>query len=145
MQENPLSPLVVLGRAGVKLLAPIEHRAHVFELTFHGLYVLFGAVFGVNTRLYSVILGRQSERVEAHRLENRVALHALEPRERIGGTVVIPMPEVQIRARGVGKHLENVVFLVRVLAVKGVQTFLFPNIVPLFFDCFVIHYNARSV
>ena len=144
LNKQPLRPLVIFGRGGVKFRVPIEHRTHVFQLTFHRGYIFHRAVKRMNTRLYSVVFGRQTERVEAHRLENVVAFHALITRVRIGKTVVVPMPQVQICARGVGEHFESVIFFLFRVVLEGVNFVLRPDFVPFFFDCFIVH-NGVSV
>ena len=59
------------------------------------------------------VLGRQAERVEAHRPQHRVAVAAAEVRDDVAEHVVADVPHVQL-ARGVREHLEHVRLLARV-------------------------------
>ena len=142
LQEQPLRPLVVLGRAGVKLVVPVVHRTDFLELPFHGGDVLHGAVLGVYARLYRVVFGGQTERVEAHGLEHFVALHLLETRIGVGGTVVIPVPRMKFCARRIGEHLQHIPLLVDAGGVELVEPRLLPYLLPLAFDFQHIHIDS---
>ena len=140
LEEHPLRPFVVVFLAGFDLGRPVEHGAHGAELTFHGRNILFGRILGVNTRLNGVILGGKSEGVKAHGLEYVVALHPLETGIGIGGTVVVPVPDVQFCTRGIGEHFKNVqLFAFGVLFIELVEFCLFPACLPLFLDGMMIH------
>ena len=112
LKEHPLRPLVVVGQTGFDLVIPIVHSADTLELPFHRGDIFEGAFLGVNTRLYGVVFGGQSECVESHRLENLVALHTLEARERVGRSVVVPVSRMKFRPRRIGKHFETIIFFV---------------------------------
>ena len=98
----------------------------------------------MNTGFYSIVFGRKTKRVEAHRLENVVAFHALITRVRIGKTVVVPMSQVKICAGRVGEHFESVIFFLFRIVFEGVNFVFSPYFVPFFFDCFIVH-NGVSV
>src|SRR5262245_46871266 len=55
-----------------------------------------------------VLLGRQAERVPAHRVQHVVAAHAPGPRHDVGGGVPLGMTDVQTDAGRVGEHVEDV-------------------------------------
>ena len=142
LQEQPLRPLVVARLAGLYLIVPVEGRAHVAELAFHGLDVLFGGVLGMDARLYRVVFGGQTESVEPHGVEHFPALHTQQTRVDVRQTEVVPMPEVQVRARGIGEHLQHVLLLVRAGLVEGVQTLLLPFFLPLLLYFKMIHISV---
>ena len=139
LQEEPLRPLIVFGHAGVHFVVPVVHRAYLPQLFLHGGDVLHGAVLGMDARLYGVILGRQTESVEAHGLEHLIPLHPLETRIGIRRTVVVPVPRMKFRAGRIGKHFQNVTFLVHSAAVELVKSRIRPDLLPLLFDLSEIH------
>ncbi len=75
LQEQPLVPAVIFRQAGREFVIPVEHAAHFAQLLFHGLDIVQRAVLGVDAGLDRIVLGRQAEGVEAHRLEDFIALH----------------------------------------------------------------------
>ena len=111
-QEQPLVPLVVLGRAGGQLAAPVDGETQRLELLLHVGDVVVGPLRGRDPVLDRGVLGGQAEGVPAHRLEHVVALHAMEARQHIADGVVAHMPHVQL-ARRVGEHRQAVVFRLR--------------------------------
>ena len=139
LQKHPLRPLVVVGKASLDLVVPIVHCADAFELRFHGGDVLESAFFGVDTRLYRIVFGRQTERVKAHGLKHFVTLHTFESGKRVGRAVVVPVSRVKFRARRVREHLEAVVFFVHSRAVEFVKAGFFPDLLPFAFDLLIIH------
>ena len=78
LQEKPLRPFVVLGKAGDHFPAPVVDSAHVPELAAHVLNVLHGPGERVNTALDGGVLGRKAEGIKTHRVENVITLHPLE-------------------------------------------------------------------
>ena len=89
--------------------------------------------------LNGVLLGRESKCVVSHRVQDVVAPHAPEARERVGRDVAERVPHVQPLARGVGEHVENEVGVARgqgaregadrVIGVEGSQ--FLPAVLPL--------------
>ena len=59
-------------------------------------------------RLDRVFLGRQAERVEAHRVHHALALHPCGAADDVGGRVALGMAYVEAVAAGVGEHVEHV-------------------------------------
>ncbi len=108
LDEPPLRPPVVLGRRGVDLAVPVEHRAHALELSAHALDVRHRPVVGVQPAAFDGrVLGRQAEGVEADGEEHVVPAHAAVARQRIGGRHREPVPDVQV-PRGVREHRQRV-------------------------------------
>ena len=98
----------------------------------------------MDTRLYREVFCGQTERVEAHGLEHFKALHALKPRVGIRRTVIVPMPDVELRARGIGEHFQNVQFFVYVFLVENVELGFLPFCLPFAFYGFHIHTTKTS-
>jgi hypothetical protein len=57
-----------------------------------------------------VLLGRKSEGVPSHRMQDVETLHALVTRHDVGGGIALRMADMETRTRWVWKHVENVVF-----------------------------------
>lgn len=94
--------------------------------------------------LDGVVFRGQTERVEPHGLEHFVALHFFEPCIAVGGAVVVPMPDVQLRTGRVGEHFQNIELFIDVLFVEVVFLRLFPTLLPLAFHALHIHKNNPS-
>ena len=62
------------------------------------------------TGLDRVLLGGQTERVPAHRVQHVETAQALVARDDVGRGVALGMSDVQPRAARVGEHVEHVVF-----------------------------------
>ena len=67
LEEEPLVPAVVSLAAGLDAASPVVAVARVLELLRHVLYVAPRPVGRRGLVLYRRVLGRHSERVEAHR------------------------------------------------------------------------------
>ena len=139
LKEHPLRPLVVVGKTSLYLIIPIVHCADAFELRFHRGNVFESAFFGVDTRLYRVVFGRQTERVKAHGLKHFVALHTFESGKRVGRAVVVPVSGVEFRSRRIREHFETVVFFIHSRTVEFVKAGFFPDLLPFAFDLLIIH------
>jgi hypothetical protein len=62
----------------------------------------------MHARLHRVLLGRQAERIPAHRMQHVEALHATSPADDVGGDVAEGMADVQSRTRWVREHVEAI-------------------------------------
>ena len=107
LQEQPLVPLVVVGRAGGDLAAPVDGQAHGLHLALHVGDVVVGPLRRRHLVLHRRVFGRQAEGVPAHRHQHVHALHAQLAREHVVDGVVAHMPHVQLAA-GVGQHRAGV-------------------------------------
>ena len=134
LQEEPLIPLVILGRVRGDLAPPVEAEAHALELPAHVLDVLLRPVAGHHAALDGGLLGGLAEAVPAHRVQDVVALQAPEPRQRVADGVVAHMPHVQ-EARRVGEHLQTVETLLAFgVALDLEGTRLLPELLPPLLD-----------
>ena len=107
LQEDPLRPAVVLGLGGRQLARPVDRPAHALHLLADRGDVLVRDVARVPALADRGVLGRQAERVVAHRVQHAQAVAAALMAERVADRVVLDVPHVQI-ARGVRQHLEHV-------------------------------------
>ena len=85
LQEQPLRPAVVARVADDDLASPVEHAAHRPELAAHALDVGVGPDRRMDAPIDGRVLGRQAERVEAHREHHVQALHAAHAAPRCPG------------------------------------------------------------
>ena len=84
----------------------------------------------MNLALDRGVLGGETERVEADRVEDVEALHALVARDGVGRVHDVPVANVQV-ARWVWPHGEQVVVgLARIGEVGGVEPEFFPAALP---------------
>ena len=107
LQEDPLRPAVVARLVGAELARPVDRDAPRAELALEGGDRLRGRLARVLAGLDRVVLGRQAERVVAHRVQDPHAVAAAEVGDRVADGVVLQVPHVGL-AGGVGQHLEHV-------------------------------------
>ncbi len=108
-QEQPLVPLVVLGRAGGQFALPVEGEAQRAQLLLHVGDVVVGPLRRRHAVGHRRILGGQAESVPAHRLEHVESAHLVETGEHVADGIVAHVAHVQL-ARGIGQHRQAVVF-----------------------------------
>src|SRR5262245_19789206 len=108
LQEDPLRPAYVARIGGVDLPRPVVAEAEHLELALERRDVVRRRPRGMLPRLDRVLLGRQAERVPAHRVQHVVAAHAPGARHDVGGGVPLGMADVQTDAGRVGEHVEDV-------------------------------------
>jgi hypothetical protein len=129
-EEEPLVPAVVLGLAGHDLGVPVPTGAHRPQLAAHVVDVLEGPLVRVDLVLDRGVLGGQAEGVEADRLEDVLAVHAVEAAQGVRRRLHVPVPDVQIPRRVV-VHREQVVLGLAVVGeVRVVEPELRPALLP---------------
>ncbi len=99
-QEDPLRPAVVARLVGAELARPVDRDPPLAELALELGDRLGGRVARVLAGLDRVVLGRQAERVVAHRVQHAAPRAAVEVGDRVADRVVLEMPDVGL-ARGV--------------------------------------------
>ena len=110
LEENPLGPADILGIGGVHFTIPIVAEAEFLKLTAEVVGIGLGSNARMLAGLDSVLLGRQSEGIPTHWVENVEAIHALVATDDVSGSVSLGVPNVQTLARRIWEHVENVVF-----------------------------------
>ncbi len=103
LEEQPLVPLVVLGRAGRYLAAPVDRQTHGLHLPLHISDVVIGPLRRGHLVFHRRVFGGQTEGVPAHGHEHVVTVHPKMAGEHVVDGVVAHMAHVQL-ARGVGQH-----------------------------------------
>ena len=95
----------------------------------------------VGARLDGILLGRKSECVPAHRVEDVKALAALVPADDVGCSVSFGVPNVQARAGRVREHVETVEFRFGKIVVRLETLIVCPVLLPFGFNFFevIIH------
>ncbi len=99
LQEDPLRPAVVARLVGAELARPVDRDAPRAELALEGRDRLLGRLARVLAGLDRVVLGRQAERVIAHRVQHFHPVAAPEVRDRVTDRVVLQMPHVGLAGR----------------------------------------------
>ena len=107
LQEDPLRPAVVLRLVGAELAPPVDRDAPGAELAPELRDRRVGRPRRMLAGLDRVVLGRQAERVVAHRMQHPHAVAAAVVGERVAHRVVLQVADVGL-ARRVGQHLEHV-------------------------------------
>ena len=137
LQEDPLRPAVVLGLGGRELARPVDRPAHALHLLADRGDVVVRDVARVAALADRGVLGRQAERVVAHRVQHAQAVAAALMAERVADRVVLDVPHVQV-ARRVRQHLEHVLQARGVLPRLGVRgdegLGVVPDLLPLGLD-----------
>ncbi len=133
LQEEALLPAVVVRAAGGQLPVPVIAQPHGLELGAHVGDVVPGPGGRVDAALHGRVLGGQAEGVPAHGVEDVEPLHALVAGDHVTDGVVAHVPHVDA-ARGVGEHLEHVVFFPAGLCVDLEGLVPLPALLPFAFD-----------
>ena len=109
IQEQLLLMAVIFRIAGGELALPLERQPHALQLGAHGGDVLAGPLRRMDAALARRVLGRQAERVPAHRMHHREAARPLVARHHVAQRVVAHVAHVDLPA-GIREHLQHVVF-----------------------------------
>ena len=89
----------------------------------------------MRSRLDGVLFGGQAEGVPSHGVQDVVAVHAFETAPDIRRRIAFRMADVETGAGWIGEHVENVEFFPRLVAVHGLEGFVFlPEGLPFGFD-----------
>ena len=109
LQEQPLIPSIVRGRAGREFARPVDRPAHRLALPFHVGDVLVRPLRRRDAVFYRCILGRQAECVPPHGHQRILAVHTQIPVHHVVDGVIAHVPHVQlagwIRQHGDAKKL----------------------------------------
>ena len=105
--EHPLFMHVIVRTAGGELARPVDRVAERLQLAAHVLDVGVGPLGRRGLVLDRGVLGRQAERIPAHRLQHVLALHALVAADHVADGVVAHVAHVQGAGR-VRQHREAV-------------------------------------
>src|SRR5258708_36095560 len=109
-QEEPLRPAVVLRRRRIDLALPIVGTSGNCELTFEVGCVARNGFSRMRSFENRFVLGRQSERVPSHRMQNVESRHPLVASDHVTRNVIVQMPNAKPGARRIRKHLKDVKF-----------------------------------
>jgi hypothetical protein len=107
LQEDPLGPLVVARVDRGEAAAVVVVDAQATQLGADRLDVGLGGDPRVLPGLDRVLLGGQAERVVAHRVQDVVAVHAVEPAGDVGAQVTEGVADVQPGTRRVREHVHH--------------------------------------
>ncbi len=133
LEEKPLRPFIVFGKAGDNLTVPIIYSPDALKLAAHILYIFHRPNIGMNPMIDSCVLRRQPESIKAHRMEHVIALHPLEPGMDIRGRHGIPVPDMEV-TRGIGEHGQGIELRATVTLLDLVKSVNCPFLLPLLFD-----------
>ena len=107
LQEDPLRPAVVVDVGGGRAAARVVAEAERAQLALHVGDVRLGGHARVRAGLHRELLGREPERVVAHRVQHVEAGHAAEPRVHVGGDEAERVAHVQADTARVREHVED--------------------------------------
>ena len=144
-QEGPLRPVVVVGVARDDLAVPVVGEAQLVELFAVAGNVLRRRYGRVLAGLDGVLLGGQTEGVEAHRMEYVEAAEPFVARIDIGGDVTQRVSHVQSRSRGVGEHVQDIIFGTGRINLHLIGMAALPFALPARFDLAEIIFHMRIV
>ena len=133
-EEYPLRPLVVIGVGGVYLTFPVKRKTQHFQLISETVYVAFGNDCGVDFMLDSVVFGRQTESVPAHREQYVVTLHTAFSSDNIHCGVGARVTDVQTVARRIRKLNKRVIFRLGIVVFCVERAVFVPIFLPFAFN-----------
>ena len=100
LEEDPLRPAVVSRVRRVDFPVPVVGEAQRLDLPPEVVDVFLGDLRRVRARRDGEVLGGQSERVPAHRVQDVEVLHALVAAQDVGGGVALGVAHVEPAADG---------------------------------------------
>ena len=95
LQEDPLRPLVVLGRGRIDGVVPVEHAADALQLPREVRDVARNQVVRIRLHLQRIVFRVDAERVETDRFEHRFAAQAPVAAVHVGAGERIDVADVQ--------------------------------------------------
>ena len=107
LQEDPLVPLVVVGKAGRDLPLPRIADPEPLELPFHVIDVFERPRLGMRAVLDGRVFRRQTERVPPERVEHVEPAHALHAGDYVPNHVVADVTHMRVAGR-IGEHFQAV-------------------------------------
>ena len=125
LEEDPLSPLVVVRVRGVDLPVPVEGVAQHLKLLAEVGDVVMGDLGGVDVVFHGVVFRGQAEGVVADGEEDVIALHPLLPADDVHGGEGPGVAHMEALAGGVGELDEAEEFFLTSVAVDGGEGFFF--------------------
>ncbi len=135
LQEDPLSPAVVIWVGGGDFSRPVVAKAQHLQLAFEGRDVLFGGFSRMRSCFNRVFFGGQSKAIPAHGVQNIFAIHAFEAADDISGRIAFWVTHVETASRRVRKHVEGIHFGFGTGCWFGLERrVLFPVVLPGRFD-----------
>ena len=143
-QEEHLFPAVVFRAAGGDFARPVIGIAQTLQLGAHIVDIGVGPLGRVHVVLDGRVFGGQAEGIPAHGVQHVEALHALAARHHVADGIIAHMAHVDV-ARGIGEHLQHVIFGLVALMGAGEGVFLPPAGLPFFFDSLRIVAFLRHV
>ncbi|MCG3161395.1 MAG: hypothetical protein JMDDDDMK_02578 [Acidobacteria bacterium] len=135
LDEEPLIPPVIFGRAGSHLAPPIVAEAHPLKLGAHCVNVFERPLVGSRVVFDRSVFGWHSERVPAHRMNHIVALHAFEVRQRVADRIIAHVAHVDA-ARWIRQHLQAVKLFASGVNFNLKDARIGPSLLLSFFDLF---------
>ena len=137
LEKQPLGPFIICLVAGHDHIVKVIRGAHFHELFLHTVDVAVGGILGVNPRFDRVVFRRQAECVKALGMEKVESLHFFRPGPDICQSIIIPMPDMELRPGRIGKHLQAIELVVLV-RIKSIEFLLFPTLLPFFINVFAV-------
>ena len=109
LHECPLCPLVERRIAGLDFAVPVIAETYLVELLTIAGDVLHGGLLGMLTRLYRILLGRQTIGIITHWMKHIEASQTLVARKDVGCYIAERMAYVKSGSRRVGEHVKHIV------------------------------------
>ena len=145
LDKSPLCPFVIFWITGAYLAAPVEGESYFVELFAVACNILFGGDGGGLTGLYGVLFGGQAVGVVAHGVQHVETFQAFVACKDVAGYVSEGVSHMQSRSRGVGEHVEDVVFGFVGDVVGAVGLIFAPVVLPFAFDVVEIVIHIFSI
>ncbi len=146
-QEEPLGPLVVLGRRRIDLARPIVSASGDRQLALEVGGVARDGFSGMRALEDGFVLGGEAERVPSHRVQHVESGHPLVTADDVARDVIVQMADAEAGARRIGEHLEDVEFRAAGVLAREVEVGAGPFGLPEGLDCFwvvaFVHENQQ--
>ncbi|EKD26561.1 MAG: hypothetical protein ACD_79C01126G0001 [uncultured bacterium] len=108
-KKKPLSPFVVIFRAGCNFFIPVINYTPFAKLPFHFFYVVECAGFGMNLVFYGCIFSRETESIPSHRSQYFETSHYFIPGNNVSDDIIPSVSHMQ-SGRRVREHYKAIIF-----------------------------------
>ncbi len=141
LPENPLGPLVVFFVGGVDRPAPVKAEAYLLQLFRKVGNVPVGNDPGVYSVFYGIVLGGKAEGIKPDGKQHIIALHPPFSGDDLHAGVGLDVSHMHSRTGGVGKFNQPVEFGHGKVILGSEALLLFPTVLPLFFNGFIVVFH----
>ena len=130
LEENPLTPAIILRVTCYYRAIPVVRKAHALKACFLCFDVSISPSSRVTIVLDCRIFGRQSKSIPTHRMKYIISTHGVITCRNVTKRIVTNMAHVNI-ARRIREHLKYIALWLRLVFASGICARIRPDLLPM--------------